>query len=61
MNNQLALFELRLGETKSDAVWEQLTSKRREVAIELLAELMARSLVDSGKGNEVGAREQDGE
>ena len=47
MKSQLVLFEPNLLGTDLVAVLGQLPSEQREVATQLLAELMARSLVDS--------------
>ncbi len=44
MENQLVMFEPNLLETKIVVVLGQLPSRQREVATQLLAELMARSL-----------------
>jgi len=58
MNEQLVLFEPNLLETELVAVLGQLPSEQREVATQLLAELMARSLADSkGERSEVGGKE----
>jgi len=62
MKEQLVLFEPSLLETELVAVWEQLPSEQREVAMQLLAELMARSLADSkGERSEVGGKEEEDE
>ena len=53
MKNQLVLFKLSPLETEQVAVWMQLTPEQREVAAQLLAELMARSLV-GGSGERSG-------
>lgn len=58
MKNQLLLFEPNL-ETKVVAVLGQLPSRKREVAAQLLAELMARSLVNSNS-EESGVDEKGG-
>ena len=47
MKSQLVLFEPNLLGTDLVAVLGQLPSEQREVATQLLAALMARSLVDS--------------
>lgn len=58
MKNQLLLFEADQVQTPPKAVLEQLSPKPREVATQLLAELMARSLADRVvKRGEVDAKE----
>jgi len=58
MKEQLVLFEPSLLETELVAVWGQLPCEQREVATQLLAKLMARSLTDSkGEKSEVGGKE----
>jgi hypothetical protein len=62
MEKQLVLFEPSLLETELVAVWGQLPSEQREVATQLLAELMVRSLPDSkGERSEVGGKEGEDE
>ena len=62
MKKQLVLFEPNLLETELVAVLGQLPSEQREVATQLLAELMARSLADSkGERGEVGGKEGEDE
>jgi hypothetical protein len=57
MKSQLVLFEPNLLGTDLAAVLGQLPSEQREVATQLLAELMARSLVDSNsEGSGGGAK-----
>jgi hypothetical protein len=58
MKNQLLLFESDQVQTPPVAVLEQLPPDQREVATQLLAELMARSLADGmGERGEVGVKE----
>ena len=58
MKNQLLLFESDQVQTPLVAVLEQLPPEQREVATQLLAELIARSLVDCvGERDEVDAKE----
>lgn len=58
MKEQLVLFEPNLLETELVAVLGQLPSEQREVATQLLAELMAHSLADNkGERSEVGGKE----
>ncbi len=59
MKNQLRLFEPDQVQTPLVAVLEQLPPEQREVATQLLAELMARSLADCvGERDEVDAKEE---
>ena len=62
MKKQLGLFEPNLLETELVAVLGQLPSEQREVATQLLAELMTRSLAhnnseECGAGGKGGADE----
>jgi hypothetical protein len=58
MKKQLVLFKPNLLETELVAVLGQLPSEQREVATQLLAELMARSLADNkGERNEGGGKQ----
>ena len=47
MKNQLVLFELKPLPTELVAVWRQLTSEKRGMATQLLAEMMSRTVVES--------------
>jgi hypothetical protein len=49
MKNQRAMFELEPLETEQQTVWERLSREPREVAMRLLAQLMARSVMDGSK------------
>ena len=49
MENQLVLFEVNQLKTELVAVLGQLRPEQREVATRLLAELMARSVVDGNR------------
>ncbi len=58
MKNQLLLFESDQLQTPLLAVLEQLPLEQREVAMQVLAELMARSLTDCvGERSEVDTNE----
>ena len=62
MKEQLVLFEPSLLETELVAVWGQLPCEQREIATQLLAELMARSLADAkGERSEAGGKEGEDE
>jgi hypothetical protein len=49
MKNQRAMFELEPLETEQQTVWERLSREPREAAMRLLAQLMARNVMDGSK------------
>jgi hypothetical protein len=59
MQNQLALVQVDSRATEVSAVWDQLPQAQKEVALRLLAELMAGSVACGGRASKGRGSEED--